>query len=100
MKLRLLSGRALQSCAVTLLVVALAPAVLLFGEAVSRRHWRRRPRRPPYSPGVRLWVARPGGPGRGRGGGGAPGAGGGEPRPPRPDPPAGAMALPEPRELG
>lgn len=41
MRLRRLGGGVLAFCAVTLLVVALAPAVLLFGEFVNRRHWRR-----------------------------------------------------------
>jgi hypothetical protein len=33
-------GRLLAGCAVSLLVIVLAPAVLLFGELVNRRYWR------------------------------------------------------------
>jgi hypothetical protein len=128
MRLRLPGGRALAFCVVTLLIVALAPAVLLFGEAVSRRYLRRPTRGVAYVGGVGVWAGRRGwaaafvtnpvwialtaparwvtshlrplaGFGRGRGGRGDPGAGVREPRRPRPDLPAGAMALPEPREF-
>ncbi len=58
MKLRHMTGRALASCAVTLLVVALAPAVLLFGEAVNRRY-RRRLAGHPRSLGARVWGPHP-----------------------------------------
>lgn len=122
-------GRVFAFCAVTLLVVALAPAVLLFGEFVNRRVWRgrvdsatfwrsagvwqgRRPRAAVFLTNP-VWIAltAPGrwladrlrprvGPGRRRNGGGDGGAGVREPRRPRPDLPAGAMALPEPREFG
>jgi hypothetical protein len=125
MKLRVPGGHVLTFCAVTVLVVVLAPAVLVFGEAVNRRHWRRLR----ASSGLREWAKRRDraavvltnpvwialtaparwladhlrprvGPGRRRNGGGDPGAGVREPRRPRPDLPAGAMALPPPRELG
>jgi hypothetical protein len=125
MKLRLPGGRVLASCVVTVLVVVMAPAVLVFGEAVNRRYRRRLA----ASHGLRAWAARRDraavvlrnpvwialtaparwvadhlrprvGSGRRRGGNGDPGAGVREPRRPRPDLPAGAMALPEPRELG
>jgi len=105
-------------CLVTLLVVALAPAVLLGGELVNRRYRRRLRSWPPWVKAGRLypvlhnpvWIAltaparwlfdrlRPrAGSGRRRGGNGPPGAGVREPRRPLPDLPAGAMALPEPR---
>ena len=100
---------------VSVLVVALAPAVLLTGEVVNRYYLRPVfPRR--FRPVARVllsnpvWIAltapgrwlfdhlRPRAGGRrGRGGNGPPGAGVREPRHPLPDPPAGAMALPEPR---
>ena len=125
MRLRRLGGGVLAFCAVTLLVVVLAPAVLLFGELVNRRYWRRYAGRATYSRGVGVWKGRVGwtlvflnpvwialtAPGRwladrlrpragsGRGRGGDPGAGVREPRRPRPDLPAGAMALPEPSEF-
>jgi hypothetical protein len=35
-----MAGRLLAWCAVSLLVIVLAPAVLLFGELVNRRYWR------------------------------------------------------------
>jgi hypothetical protein len=35
-----MAGRLLAGCAVSLLIIVLAPAVLLFGEAVNRRYWR------------------------------------------------------------
>ena len=126
MNLRLVTGRALASCAVTLLVVGLAPAVLLFGEAVNRRYHRRLAGFPKPA-GARAWAPRRAraaivlnnpvwialtaparwltdhlrpragsGRRRGRGGNGPPGAGVREPRRPLPDLPAGAMALPEP----
>ena len=129
MRLRRLSGGVLAFCAVTLLVVVLAPAVLLFGELVNRRYWRMPVSSYTYMLGVGVWTGRrpwaamfltnpvwialtaPGrwladrlrprvGSGRRRNGGGDPGAGVREPRRPRPDLPAGAMALPEPREFG
>jgi len=99
---------------VTVLVIALAPAVLLAGELVNRHYLR------PVFPRRRfglvarvllrnpVWIAltapqrwlldrlRPRAGGR-KGGNGPPGAGVREPRRPRPDLPAGAMALPEPR---
>jgi hypothetical protein len=111
---------------VSVLVIALAPAVLLFGEAVNRRYRRRR-FGDAHPSGIRyhrrdraaivlhnpVWIAltaparwlvdhmrpRVGGR-RGRGGHGPPGAGVREPRRPLPDLPAGAMALPEPRSFG
>ena len=103
---------------VTVLVIALAPAVLLAGELVNRHYLR------PVIPRRRfglvarvllrnpVWIAltapqrwlldrlRPRAGGRrGRGGNGPPGAGVREPRRPLPDLPAGAMALPEPRSF-
>jgi hypothetical protein len=129
MRRRRRGGRVFAFCAVTLLVVVLAPAVLLFGEFVNRRYWRGRVGSATYSRGVGVWQGRrpwaavfltnpvwialtaPGrwlaghlrpraGSGRRRGGNGDPGAGVREPRRPLPDLPAGAMALPEPREFG
>ena len=110
------AGRALASAAVTVLLVVLAPAVLLFGELVNRHYLspRRSHRRIRLVGRVLLmnpiWIAltAPGrwlygrlrpyaGHRRGRGGNGPPGAGVREPRRPMPDLPAGAMALPEPR---
>ena len=102
---------------VSVLVVALAPAVLLTGELVNRHYLRPVvfPRRG-FGLVARVllrnpvWIAltapcrwffdrlRPRAGGRrGRGGNGPPGAGVREPRRPLPDLPAGAMALPEPR---
>jgi len=125
MRLRRLSGGVLAFCAVTLLVVVLAPAVLVFGEAVNRHHrrrllassglreWAKRRDRAAVVLTNPVWIAltaparwladrlRPRvGSGRRRNGGGDPGAGVREPRRPLPDLPAGAMALPEPREFG
>ena len=117
-------GHVITFLTVSVLVVVLAPAVLLFGEAVNRRYHRRLAGCP--KPAVaRAWAPRraraaivlnnpvwialtaPGrwvldrlrprvGGRRGRGGNGPPGAGVREPRRPLPDLPAGAMALPEP----
>ena len=125
MKLRLLIGHIIAFCAVTVLVVVLAPAVLVFGEAMNRRHrrrllasqglreWARRRDRAGVVLSNPVWIAltaparwladhlRPRvGSGRRRGGRGDPGAGVREPRRPRPDLPAGAMALTEPRQFG
>lgn len=125
MKLWLLLGRVLAFCVVTVLIVVLAPAVLVFGEFVNRRYrrrlraslglraWARQRARASVVLGNPVWIAltaparwvadhlRPRvGSGRRRGGNGDPGAGVREPRRPRPDLPAGAMALPEPREFG
>jgi hypothetical protein len=125
MKLWLLIGRVVAFCVVTVLIVVLAPAVLVFGEFVNRRYrrrlqaslglrgWARRRARASVVLGNPVWIAltaparwvadhlRPRvGSGRRRGGNGDPGAGVREPRRPRPDLPAGAMALPEPREFG
>jgi hypothetical protein len=118
MRLRGSVGRMISFWVVTVLVIALAPAVLLAGELVNR-HYRR-----PVFPWRRfglvarvllrnpVWIAltapqrwlldrlRPRAGGRrGRGGNGPPGAGVREPRRPLPDLPAGAMALPEPRSF-
>ena len=116
MRLRGSVSRTISFWVVSVLVVALAPAVLLAGELVNRRYLR------PVFPGRRfglvtlvllrnpVWIAltapgrwlfdhlrpRTGGR-RGRGWNGPPGAGVREPRRPLPDLPAGAMALPEPR---
>jgi hypothetical protein len=129
MRRRRLVGGVFAFCAVTLLVVVLAPAVLLFGELVNRRYWRMPVSSYTVMRGVGVWTGRrtwaamfftnpvwialtaPGrwlvgrlrpraGSGRRRGGNGDPGAGVREPRRPLPDLPAGAMALPEPREFG
>jgi hypothetical protein len=124
MRLRLPGGRVLAFCAVTLLIVVLAPAVLVFGEAVNRRHrrsllasrdlrgWAKRRDRAAVVLSNPVWIAltaparwlgdrlRPRVGSGHRRGGGDPGAGVREPRRPRPDLPAGAMALPEPREFG
>ena len=111
-------GRILTFLVVSVLVVALAPAVLLAGEPVNRYYLS------PLHPGRRcrgvtrvllrnpVWIAltAPGrwvldhlrpraGSRRGRGGNGPPGAGVREPRRPLPDLPAGAMALLEPRSF-
>jgi len=101
----------------TVLVIALAPAVLLAGELVNRhyrapRYSRRRRRVVHMVLSNPVWIAltapgrwildrlRPRAGGRrGRGGNGPPGAGVREPRRPLPDLPAGAMALPEPRSF-
>jgi hypothetical protein len=104
---------------VSVLVIVLAPAVLVFGELVNRRYLA--PGRPMRARRKVPWVLRrnpvwialtaPGrwvldrlrprvGGRRGRGGNGPPGAGVREPRRPMPDLPAGAMALPEPRSFG
>jgi hypothetical protein len=121
------AGQRVTSMVVAVLVILLAPAVLLFGEAVNRRY-RRGLVGYPRAIGIRayrrrnraaivvhnpVWIAltaparwlvdhfrpRVGGR-RGRGGNGPPGAGVREPRRPLPDLPAGAMALPEPRSFG
>jgi len=103
---------------VSVLVVALAPAVLLAGELVNRHYLRqvfpryRFWRVAPVLLSNPVWIAltapgrwildrlRPRAGGRrGRGGNGPPGAGVREPRRPLPDLPAGAMALPEPRSF-
>src|SRR5690349_16384650 len=113
-------GRALAVGTVTVLIVMLAPAVLLFGELVNRYAG---PGRAAYALAVSdhkvarrvlanpLWIAltaparwlldrvRPRAGGR-NGGNGPPGAGVREPRRPLPDLPAGAMALPEPGPFG
>ena len=124
MRRRRLVGGVFAFCAVTLLIVVLAPAVLVFGEAVNRRHrrrlmasldlrgWAKRRDRAAVVLSNPVWIAltaparwvaghlRPRvGPGRRRNGGNGV-AGVREPRRPRPDLPAGAMALPEPREFG
>jgi hypothetical protein len=103
---------------ISVLVVALAPAVLLAGELVNRHYLRQvfpRHRFGQVAPVLLsnpVWIAltapgrwvfdrlRPRAGGRqGRGGNGPPGAGVREPRRPLPDLPAGAMALPEPRSF-
>jgi hypothetical protein len=126
MKRRSRSVRLIIFCFVTLLIVALSPAVVLGGELVHRRHRLRPEPREFRSTGAMiryyrrgrvvrefvtnpLWIAltaparwltdrlRPLAGGRRRRGNGPPGAGVREPRRPLPDLPAGAMALPEPR---
>jgi hypothetical protein len=119
-------GHLITFLAVSVLVVMLAPAVLLFGEVLNRSYRRRLVGYPrPIGLGVYarrtrmaivlhnpVWIAltAPGrwlidrlrprvGGRRGRGGNGPPGAGVREPRRPMPDLPAGAMALPEPGQF-
>jgi hypothetical protein len=110
-------GRArptLGSGAVSLLVIAMCPVVLLAGELVSRSVLRRRGgrvsraflRNPAWIAltAPSRWILdhlRPRVGGRnGNGGNGPPGAGVREPRRPLPDLPAGAMALPDPTAPG
>jgi len=118
MRLRRSVGRMISFWVVSVLVVALAPAVLLAGELVNRHYLRqvfpryRFWRVAPVLLSNPVWIAltapgrwildrlRPRAGGRrGRGGNGPPGAGVREPRRPLPDLPAGAMALPEPRSF-
>jgi hypothetical protein len=94
----------------TLLVIAMSPAVLVAGELVNRSVFRRH-RGLRISRALRsnpVWIAltaparwlldhlRPKVGGRNGNGDGPPGAGVREPRRPLPDLPAGAMSLPEP----
>jgi hypothetical protein len=114
-------SRALVACAVTVVVVAAAPVVVLVGEPL-RRYYLRRLSRPgvPMPSTAMLFMRNPvaialtaperwaidqvrglgsGGRGFGRGRGGwPPPAGVREPRRPRPSAPAGAIALAEPRQ--